>query len=361
MFFIKKSTSLALTLLLFTIVSFSGCSESNHDDDSDDNSRNYMVGVGPIWRNFPSVTYENIHDMMLHFSESGEVMLAQTLWRDSKETSGSVPQFINDLVMVWPNLFGVKYKGISYGINFFKDNPDGSISAEIEAGSGPNDWTNTVAREKYLQVADLLCNEYKARYLALAIEVNRYYWYGYKDDYHRFVDYYKTVYDTLKAKYPDANIFVTFQLEHLNGLGSRMWGYPVEPHWNFLDDFDGKLDVLAFTTYPEVEYDSPSDIPDNYYRNIAEKLPSNLRKKPVAIVETAWSDVVSQDHQVAFLRRFCKLIEGMNIIYINWVHMHDLEASSGNPMTSLGLRAWDGSEKSVWHEWLNLFEKAYRE
>lgn len=199
----------------------------------------------------------------------------------------------------------------------------------------------------------------QAKYLALAIEVNRYYWHGNHDDYHRFVEFYKTMYDTLKTEYPHVNVFVTFQLEHLYGLGDKVWGYSVDPHWDFLQEYDGKLDILAFTTYPEVEYDNPNHIPENYYRNIKEVVPQNLRNKSIAFVETAWSDIVSQQYQVDFLKRFCALIEGIDVVFVNWVHLHDMEKIPSNPMLRLGLRTWDGAEKSVWNEWLKLRSRKY--
>lgn len=55
------------------------------------------------------------------------MMHAQSGWGDSEETAGTLPSFFNDRVNVWPDLFQVNYEYVSYGINFFKDNPDRTI------------------------------------------------------------------------------------------------------------------------------------------------------------------------------------------------------------------------------------------
>lgn len=321
-------------------------------------TRNFIVGIGPVWKNFPETSYEIIEDLMSHINELGEIVLAQTNWRTDLASSGSVPAFFNDLVNVWPSLFNVNYQYVSYGINFFdQQTREPDLNTDINS---TNNWTNSDAQAKYKNVALALCSDYDAQYLALALEVNVYCIDGSESDYDAFVEFYKILYDEIKALYPETKVYVTFQLEHMKGLGDASWGYSVDEHWDILDAFDGKLDLVAFTTYPEFEYDTPREIPDDYYSSIISNLPANLQDKPLAFVEIGWSSRSSQKAQVDYLERFLTLTNSLDIEYATWVFMHD---QSENPLTeklNIGLKSWDGSvKKLIWNEWKALKDSPY--
>jgi hypothetical protein len=159
------------------------------------------------------------------------------------------------------------------------------------------------------------------------------------------VSFYKTLYDEIKTLYPDTKVFVTFQLEMMKGIGDSAWGEPVDPQWDLLADYDGKLDMLVFTSYPEVEYATPEAIPADYYAEI-----KTHTSKTIAIAEVGWSSTKSSE---ADQNRFVSvLMNQMNTLkpeFVNWIFMHD-PATSGT-LNQTGLRNYSGSEKAAWSTW----------
>jgi hypothetical protein len=323
-------------------------------------TRSFLVGVGPIPRQFPG-TEETWLEMFEMIPEVGDIVLAQSTWRDTKEESGIVPEIMR-LVHEQKRKYG-NYE-ISYSLSFTEQGM-GTLTTCLDTDKDPtNDWTNKDAQEKYKHVALTLCKDYKAEYVALAIEVNTYYQHpqGNKEDFERFVEFYIKVYDELKKEFPDTKIFVTFQLEELKGLGDASWGYDVEPAWELLEMFDGRLDLIAFTTYPFLEYNFPEDIPDDYYTSIIDDLPEQYKTTEIAFTEIGWSSKRPDEHaQVVFLETFLEQTQPLNLAYVVWVFMHDLSPeSTGPPGFGVALRRYNGEPKQVWYTWKELKKIPYR-
>ncbi|MBU7042945.1 MAG: hypothetical protein HXS47_05075 [Theionarchaea archaeon] len=177
------------------------------------------------------------------------------------------------------------------------------------------------------------------------------------------MEFYKETYDSLKAKYPDTNICVTFQLEQLRGLGEKSWGYAIEPEWELLALFEGKLDVIAFTTYQFMEYETPQDIPDDYYTSIIHELPERYKTTPIVFSEIGWSSGRPDEQaQVDFLDIFLDQIASLDVRAIMWVMMHDLSPDPATyPGFSIGLKQYDGTPKKIWYTWKALKEIPYTE
>lgn len=322
-------------------------------------TRSFLVGIGPIPQQFPG-TEETWLEMFEMIPEVADLVLAQSKWRDTKEESGIVPEIMR-LVHEQKRKYG-NYK-ISYGLSFMEQGM-GTLTNCLDTDKDPtNDWTNQDAQEKYKQVALTICKEYKAEYVALAIEVNTYYQHpqGSKEDFERFVEFYIKTYDELKKECPDTKIFVTFQLEELKGLGDASWGHDVEPAWELLEMFDGKLDVIAFTTYPFLEYNFPEDIPDDYYTSILDDLPEQYKTTEIAFTEIGWSSArLDENAQVTFLETFLEQTENLNLAYVVWVFMHDLSPGMEPPGFGVALRRYNGEPKKVWYTWKELKEIPYK-
>ncbi|MBU7047246.1 MAG: hypothetical protein HXS54_12505 [Theionarchaea archaeon] len=329
-----------------------GCAEKSQE------TRSFLVGIGPIPRQFPG-TEETWLEMFEMIPDIADIVLAQSEWRDTKEESGIVPEIMR-LVYDQKRKYG-SYK-ISYGLSFMKQGA-GSLTTVLDTESNPtNNWTNKDAQEKYKHAALTLCKDYKAEYLALAIEVNTYYQHpqGSKEDFKRFVEFYIQTYDELKKEFPDTKIFVTFQLEELKGLGDASCGYDVEPAWELLEMFDGRLDVIAFTTYPFLEYNSPEDIPDTYY-SIIDDLPDEYKTTEIAFTEIGWSSQRPDENaQITFLETFLEQTREFDLAYVVWVFMHDLSSGMEPPGFNVGLRRYNGEPKEIWYMWKELKEIPYR-
>jgi hypothetical protein len=238
--------------------------------------------------------------------------------------------------------------------------------------SSANDWTNAIARQQYKDVAAKTCSTLSPQYFCLGIEVNTYYAYN-PADFARFVSLYKEIYDSIKNTNPTTKVFVSFQLERMKGLGIAV-GYSGTAQWDILSQFDGKLDLIAFTSYPEVEYLTPggsTGIPDNYYSEITSHLPANLSGKKIALTETGWNSSVNiltgssntYQSQIDFITRLetvtSTLKNAGQLEFITWAFMHDMKDTGvSDPFISIGLRNADGSAKGVsddvWNRWISF-------
>ena len=205
-------------------------------------------------------------------------------------------------------------------------------------------------KENYRKIAENYAERYNPRWLGLGIEVNILYEKNpqYFDE---FVSFYNDVYDAVKAKSPETKVFTVFQLEAIKGL-SGLSG-PHQQAWQLIDMF--KLDAVGFTTYPELVFKKPSEIPDNYYVEIALHT-----SKPILFTEVAWAskplnaawDVdTTENTQAEFVARLFNLTKSLNKELVVWPFMHDLPDSFGI-FKDMGLRTADDVAKLAWSVWV---------
>ncbi|MBU7042944.1 MAG: hypothetical protein HXS47_05070 [Theionarchaea archaeon] len=163
------------TILIFAILLLTGCADPPSD------TRKFLMGIGPIPRQFPG-TEETWVELFELIPETGDMVIAQNNWRDSKEESGTVPEIFR---VLYQQSSAYRLYEIFYGISFMEQGP-GTLNTVLNMPLNPtNDWTNEDTQKKYTQVAETLCREYDAHYVALAIEVNTYYQHpqGNKEDF----------------------------------------------------------------------------------------------------------------------------------------------------------------------------------
>jgi hypothetical protein len=322
---------------------------------STNSNKKFITGIGPISAEYPG-TQETWLDMFEKFSEIADIVIAQGGWRESMDKSGEIPELMQ-LLQMQKETYGFTPQ---FGLGFF-DNP--TQEAILDLPHNPtNDWTNEESKEMFKSVALEICEDYQPKYLALGIEVNTYYRIN-QDDFSNYVEAYKEMYDELKPLCPDTNIFVTFQLEELKGVGGDIWGEDIDPHWELFTMFEDKLDLIAFTTYPEIEFVSPNDIPRDYYEEIRQ-----YSDKTIAFTEIGWSSAhgftgekggrYSEQNQVDFISKFVELTNDLDVELANWAFMHDLP--DPGPLTKIGLRNSDSSTKPAWDKWKELKEKPFR-
>ncbi|MCW4050839.1 MAG: hypothetical protein NWE89_13995 [Candidatus Bathyarchaeota archaeon] len=187
----------------------------------------------------------------------------------------------------------------------------------------------------------------KPAYLSVGNEVNRWYEkYGWDDvnGFKHWVSLYEEIYDEVKELSPETKVFCTFSREIVSELR--------EADMDVLDYFNPeKMDILVMTTYPHSVQgvNRPSDIPEDYYRVAADKMPG----KPVGFSELAWPSLTAfggEDGQAEYLRRMTnELLTGMDIEFLMWPWLHDL-----NPQDTTGLIGYDGTEKAGYVEWVKI-------
>ena len=181
-------------------------------------------------------------------------------------------------------------------------------------------------KQVYKNNAVVFVNKYKLKYLGIGIEVNTL---STKSpaDFDAFVQFFNEVYDAIKAKSPDTNVFTIFQLEVMKGLNGGLFGGTNDPdksQWSLLDRFP-KSDIFAFTTYPSLIYKSPSEIPLDYYSEI-----QTHTKKPIAFTEIGWHSEAgptgwesSEVEQSEFVMTFFDQTKDLKEEFAIWSFMND--------------------------------------
>ncbi len=208
-------------------------------------------------------------------------------------------------------------------------------------------------RQAYKDEAVAFAEKYKPEYLGLGIEVNILYEKS-PSDFDSFVSLYNETYDAVKAVSPNTKVFTIFQLEKMKGLQGGLFGgtnNPDNAEWGLLARFP-KSDLIAFTTYPDLIYKSPSEMPADYYPEIAAHT-----SKPIAFTEIGWHSAASpagwessESEQAEFVTRFFNLTSGMNKKLAIWSFMYD--QNTVEPFNSMGLLRGDGTARPAWDAWV---------
>ncbi len=127
----------------------------------------------------------------------------------------------------------------------------------------------------------------------------------------------------VRARSPSSKVFVSFQADEANG---RLGPEPID-NFALIDDFD--IDALGLSSYPVFAFDTPDQIPDDYFQAFAD-----ATDLPLLLVEGGWSseDVPwshgSPEHQVAFLQRFERLLDGVHAQAWVMLTFTDLDVSA---------------------------------
>lgn len=310
--------------------------------------RVFAMGVaGLIPANYPDSSEEDWLSFYNSLHVSGEILGVYTSWTDSDATEGEIPAVVN-------TAFGLAevYDFIPLvALGTFHESDAGGVESTIS-------WGNAEQIDLFRQVAVSIANQYHPEYLALGVEVNRYYEHD-PQGFNAFVGAYKDTYDEIKAASPDTMVFTIFQLETLRGAG-YLTGTSEgrQPYWELLELFEPRLDLAVFTTYPYFDYTSPAHIPEDYYAVITEHT-----DRPIAFSEIGWPSAPlstapdsefggSEEEQAEFVRLFFELTDTLNPGFKVWSFPHDIGPGINPAFESVSLRHNDGTPKpalDVWH------------
>ena len=161
------------------------------------------------------------------------------------------------------------------GIGAQVDAPDGGATLSVD----PSDAGQ---RQQFIDTVVGIVEEHELAYLLLGTEVDRIE----ADDpaaFDAFVALYADTYDAVKAVSPGTKVFTAFQLEELRG-GGYLTGRDWDERWGLIEAFGDRLDLVGFTSYPFFDYESPADIPDDYYAEAA----AHAGGRPIAFTELGW-------------------------------------------------------------------------
>lgn len=196
-------------------------------------------------------------------------------------------------------------------------------------------------------------SNYHPDYLVIGVEINMLYERN-RDQFNAFVTLYDEAYSIAKAASPGIKVFPTFQLEDLLGTSGDL--HP--PDWQVLDAFAGKMDALAFSTYPYLGgFKSTNDIPANYYAQVKDHWQGDIMVVsagyPSAPVD-GQAVVGSEQDQQAYLNRLLGDAQRLGFQLVSWEAPLDPSYTvTGTDVAykDIGLRHSDGANKLAWTVW----------
>ncbi len=181
--------------------------------------------------------------------------------------------------------------------------------------------------------------------------------------YAQFLTAYAQAYDAVKQIAPDIQVFPTFQYEEL--LGVIPWEPPHAPRWELLDQFKGRMDLVAITTYPSFAYQVARKVPPLYYRQIRDH--SSL---PVAFASVGYSSGQVREgfnsstppEQRRFVQRLFDDANWLGSPLVIWFAAQDLSFATAPPydlLAHIGLRDTKDQPKEAWATWVEESRRPY--
>jgi len=240
---------------------------------------------------------------------------------------------------------------VVYGLRSNYDYEALVITAYIEQSSGAllrpfDDET----KQQYLESATSFAETYKPRYIGFGVEMNIVKKNN-PEAYDEFKEFYPLVYAAVKEVSPDTLVFTVWQLEQMKGLDGGFFGGvndPANAQWELLDDFES--DIAAFTLYPCLIYNDPSEIPEDYLTEITEH-----SDQPIAFTEMGWfrGDFPgwesSSEEQAEFIDRYFELAEPIDPVFTIWSFLYDQETFE--PFDTMGLMDVNITESAGFDAW----------
>lgn len=181
-------------------------------------------------------------------------------------------------------------------------------------------------------------SKYKPEYIGLGIEVN-YIYEKNKVEFDKYVVLYDSYQKKIKSISKNTKIFPIFQYEKLNGLEGGLFGGINDTsrnQWEILNKFKGS-DLLGFTTYPTLIYNSPSEIPKGYYEEISKHTSIKYIFSEIGWVRTG--DIKGWEGSEIEQAKFLEEIGKTNSQGFIWSFYYDQDVEK--PFRYMGLRGID--------------------
>jgi hypothetical protein len=206
--------------------------------------------------------------------------------------------------------------------------------------------------EQLLRVAGAAAEKYQPGIMSLGVESNSLYLF-HPETYDLYIEYARRGYDAVKAVSPGTLVMNNFQLDRMRGQ-TDLTGESFEPHWELIERFEGKQDLVSFTVYPYLHYATVDQIPTDYLAEIR-----SHTDLPVMITETGWptedtlSGVSGSDQaQIDYLVEISQQANEIGVNALIWVLPHDAEFGIGGGIFDhISLLHNDGQPKPAYDYW----------
>lgn len=323
-------------LAVIGIILISGCTQDQTQTRTVNQSMTagFLKGVSLSPKSFEQ---NDFIDFFEKVKQTGNIVSWSGDWNELADTQSSGPTVIASLATTYDYIPIIE-------VQFFTQTT-GELLRPLDDAT----------KQLYKSSAADFAAKYKPQYMGLGIEVNVLYEKSF-EDFEDFVSFYDEVYDIIKTQSPHTKVFTVFQLEKMKGLKGGLFGGindPAQAQWSLLELFP-KSDIIAFTTYPGLIYEDPSEIPLDYYTEI-----QLHTTKPIAFTEIGWHSAAtpqgwesSEEEQAKFVKTFSILSKDINKEFIIWGFMYD--QSTIEPFNSMGIINNDKIQKAAWNEWINI-------
>lgn len=186
---------------------------------------------------------------------------------------------------------------------------------------------NISEEEDYINTIKKITKENKPKFIGLGNEINNDYKNSYKETFSK-------AYDEIKKVSSDTEVFTIFQLEKMQQKND----------WTLISDFP-KADFIAFTTYPVILYQTPSEIPEDYYSKI-----SKHTDKQIAFTEIGWQRKNSE--QIDFIEKFSRQTSSINTKFKIWPFLYDQNVQY--PFETMGLLQKNQETSESFEKWKKI-------
>lgn len=306
---LKHNRLVFLLLLVLSLTLIHNC-EENLDENPD---KKFSMGVTISPRGH--TTTSTNQDWIDHYSGHapwGRIIAFHCSWRDNIDSAGQIP-VLALVAMTAANQYGFTP---AIGLGWAGGSGDPDLTSESDPQD--NSWNNQETRDEYLSMVTKFAREHQPPFLFLGNETNIYYRTHSAAEWELWLSEYSVCYDSIKAVSANTVVFTTFQYELLKGVG-RYSGWNFPENWQSLVGIveTDRVDALGFTSYPYFEYDTPNDIPSDYYNEITEHW-----NGPVIFTEIGWLGGQSapfpggESYQAQFISRFFDLSENLELLYV---------------------------------------------
>lgn len=328
-------------------------------------TRSFAMGFGV---NPPRPEVQSVLDLVPRMAEVGEYAIIQrpVPWKQLLGQGQSVDEVIES---DWRELVAyIRNNGL--GLVVLVDPLDG-LNRRVEPPE-LTDLGRSLAEPDIMELHEswvmALAEQFQPEYLGLASEINTPAAHGSEDLYALIRDMTNRLAPQVREASPNSKTFVSFQVDDA-------WGhFPFTPsnvdQFALASEFD--VDVIGLSSYPVFYFDSPSEIPNDYYQRFLDAAGG----RPLGQFEGGWTSLPlangrpgSPELEAEWVRRVGDLLQGVDAEI--WLHLTfaDLDLSDprwGLPperaqildfFASMGLVDSDFEPKPAYEEWRGLFER----
>lgn len=202
----------------------------------------------------------------------------------------------------------------------------------------------------------------RPRWLGLASEINTLAARGGPDLYAEVRDLVNGLAPEVRALSPGTRVFVSFQADEANGA----FGPTAIDHFALIDGFD--IDALGLSSYPVFAFETPADIPPDYFEDFAKATPL-----PLLFVEGGWSSAPTPltdgtpVEQRDWIARYGRMLDDVDAELLVLLTLTDLDipalglaperAEALSNFAFMGILDTELRRKPAYEAWAELFER----